>query len=177
MSVYPYKDNHPTIDSTVFLAEGAIVTGDVVIGAESTVWYHTVIRGDVDRTIIGKRVNIQDQSMIHQSPGNPVIIEDDVSVGHQAMLHGCTIKKNALIGMKATVLDGAEIGEEAFIGAGALVTPGTKIPPRTLALGSPARVVRELTDEDKRELSRIRDEYVERGKIYKQQQQQRSDES
>lgn len=104
--------------------------------------------------------------MLHQSPAQPLTIEDDVSIGHQVVVHGCTIRKKALIGMKATVLDGAEVGEEAFVAAGALVTPGTSIPPRTLAMGSPARVVRDLNEEDLEEMKRVRKAYVERGKTY-----------
>src|SRR5699024_3988816 len=108
-----------------------------------------------------------DVSLIHQSPEMPVIIEDDVTIGHQVTLHAATIKKNALIGMGAIILDGAEIGENAFIGAGSLVTPGTKIPPKTLALGSPAKVVRDLTGKDFEEMKRIRESYVEKGNYYK----------
>ncbi|MFB4159931.1 gamma carbonic anhydrase family protein [Geomicrobium sp. JSM 1781026] len=167
MYIYPFKEMSPNVHPSVYIADGVVISGDVAIEEDSSIWFHTVIRGDVDHTTIGKRVNIQDLSMIHQSPGNPIVIEDDVSVGHQVTLHGCTIKKGALVGMKATVLDGAEVGEEAFIGAGALVTPGTTIPPRTLALGSPARVVRELSEEDLEEMKRVRDTYVERGKQYR----------
>ncbi|WP_184403476.1 gamma carbonic anhydrase family protein [Geomicrobium halophilum] len=164
--LYPYDNKHPTIAQSCYIADGAVITGDVSIEADSSIWFHTVIRGDVEPTEIGKRVNIQDQCMLHQSPGHPLIIEEDVSAGHQAVLHGCTIRKKALIGMKATVLDGAEVGEEAFVGAGALVTPGTKIPPRTLALGSPARVIRDLNDDDLKEMNRISQEYVKRAKAY-----------
>lgn len=142
-------------------------TGDVTIGEETSIWYNTVIRGDVSPTIIGKRVNIQDNCTLHQSPNLPLIIEDDVSVGHNAILHACQIKAKALIGMGAIILDGAEIGEEAMVAAGALVPPGKKIPPRTLAVGSPAKVVRPLNDDDLAELKRIRETYVERGQYYK----------
>ncbi|WP_090398205.1 gamma carbonic anhydrase family protein [Natribacillus halophilus] len=164
--IYPYGDKRPDIDKSCYVADGVVITGDVSIGADSSIWFHTVIRGDVAPTEIGERVNIQDQSMLHQSPDQPLIIEDDVSVGHQVMLHGCKIRKKALIGMKATVLDGADIGEEAFVAAGSLVTPDTEVPPRTLAMGSPARVVRDLNDEDLEEMKRVREAYVERGKTY-----------
>lgn len=170
--ILSYKGVVPTIDPSVYLAEGAIVTGDVTIGAQSSVWFHTVIRGDVAPTIIGKRVNIQDQSMLHQSPHSPLIIEDDVTIGHQAMLHSAIIRKQALIGMGSTILDGAEIGEGAFIGAGSLVPPGKSIPPGTLAFGRPAKVVRPLNETDKKEMARIRQEYVEKGQYYKSLQQQ-----
>ncbi|MGD6833475.1 gamma carbonic anhydrase family protein [Sutcliffiella halmapala] len=165
--IYPYHDKKPQIDPTVFLADFSVITGDVTIGKESSIWFHTVIRGDVAPTIIGDRVNIQDQSLLHQSPNRPLIIEDDVTVGHQCTLHSSFIRKNALIGMGSIILDGAEIGEGSFIGAGSLVSPGKKIPPNTLAFGRPAKVVRELTDEDKMDMARIRREYVEKGQYYK----------
>ncbi|HZW69182.1 MAG TPA: gamma carbonic anhydrase family protein [Pseudogracilibacillus sp.] len=166
--IHPYKEFTPKIHESAYIAKNATIIGDVEIGEESSVWFQTVIRGDVAPTKIGKRVNIQDLSLIHQSPNMPVIIEDDVTVGHKVMLHACTIRKNALVGMGATVLDGAEVGKGAFIGAGSLVTPGTKIPPNTLALGSPARVVRDLNEKDLSEMKRIRAGYVEKGQYYKQ---------
>ncbi|ANB62334.1 gamma carbonic anhydrase [Anoxybacteroides amylolyticum] len=165
--IYPYKDKYPKIAQSAFIADYVTITGDVTIGEETSIWFNTVIRGDVAPTIIGSRVNIQDNSVLHQSPNNPLIIEDDVTVGHQVILHSAIIRKNALIGMGAIILDGAEIGEGAFIGAGSLVPPGKKIPPRTLAFGRPAKVVRQLTEEDEREMARIRREYVEKGQYYK----------
>lgn len=165
--IYPYKDKTPNIDSSAFIADYATVTGDVTIGAETSVWFNTVIRGDVAPTIIGKRVSIQDLSCLHQSPNNPLIIEDEVTVGHQVTLHSCVIRKRALIGMGSIILDGAEIGEGAFIGAGSLVPPGKKIPPNSLAMGRPAKVVREITEEDRADMDRIIREYVEKGQYYK----------
>ncbi|MFS0787578.1 gamma carbonic anhydrase family protein [Shouchella sp. 1P09AA] len=165
--ILPYYDKKPVIDSSVYVASNAVISGDVEIGEQSSVWFHTVIRGDVAPTRIGKRVNIQDQSMLHQSPNRTLVIEDDVTIGHQVMLHSAIIRKNALIGMGSTILDGAEIGEGAFIGAGSLVPPGKTIPPHTLALGRPAKVVRDLTDADVKEMKRVRTEYVERGQYYK----------
>ncbi|MEK5331676.1 MULTISPECIES: gamma carbonic anhydrase [unclassified Lysinibacillus] len=165
--IYPFKDKTPNIDPSVFIADYATVTGDVTIGAETTIWFNTVIRGDVSPTIIGKRVSIQDLCCLHQSPKYPLIIEDEVTVGHQVTLHSCTIRKNALIGMGSIVLDGAEIGEGAFIGAGSLVPPGKVIPPNCLALGRPAKVVRELNAEDKEDMERIVREYAEKGQYYK----------
>ncbi|HLS23722.1 MAG TPA: gamma carbonic anhydrase family protein [Pseudogracilibacillus sp.] len=165
--IYSYKNKFPKIHPSVFVAKNATIIGDVEIDEESSIWFQAVIRGDVAPTKIGKRVNIQDLSLIHQSPNLPVIIEDDVTVGHQVTLHACTVRKKALIGMGSQILDGAEIGEGAFIGAGSLVTPGTKIPPNTLALGRPARVVRDLTEGDLAEMERIRKSYVERGQYYK----------
>ncbi|MGG3998489.1 MULTISPECIES: gamma carbonic anhydrase family protein [Anoxybacillus] len=165
--IYPYKEHTPNIARSAFIADYVTITGDVTIGEETSVWFNTVIRGDVAPTIIGNRVNIQDNSVLHQSPNNPLIIEDDVTIGHQVILHSAIIKRGALIGMGSIVLDGAEIGEGAFIGAGSLVPQGKKIPPRTLAFGRPAKVIRELTEEDEREMARIRREYVEKGQYYK----------
>lgn len=172
--IYPFKDKNPKIDPSVYIADNAVVTGDVIIGEESTIWFNTVIRGDVASTIIGKRCSIQDLSCIHQSPNNPVIVEDEVTVGHQVTLHGCVIRKRALIGMGSIILDGAEIGEGAFIGAGSLVPPGKKIPPNSLAMGRPAKVVREVTAEDREDMDRIIREYVEKGRLYKSIQQENS---
>ena len=165
--IYPFKDKNPIIAPSAFIADYVPITGDVTIGAESTVWFNSVIRGDVSPTIIGKRVSIQDLCCLHQSPKYPLIIEDEVTVGHQVTLHSCTIRKRALIGMGSIVLDGAEIGEGAFIGAGSLVPPGKVIPPNTLAMGRPAKVVRELNEEDIKDMERIVREYVEKGQYYK----------
>lgn len=165
--IYPFKDKNPIIDPSAFIADYVTITGDVTIGAETTVWFNSVIRGDVSPTIIGKRVSIQDLCCLHQSPKYPLIIEDEVTVGHQVTLHSCTIRKGALIGMGSIVLDGAEIGEGAFIGAGSLVPPGKVIPPNTLAMGRPAKVVRELNEEDITDMKRIIREYVEKGQYYK----------
>jgi len=165
--IHSYKNFKPKIHDTAYVAYNTTITGDVEIGEDSSIWFQTVIRGDVAPTRIGKRVNIQDFSLIHQSPDLPVVVEDDVTVGHQVTLHGCTVRKNALVGMGTMVLDNAEIGENAFIGAGSLVTPGTKIPPYTLAFGRPARVVRNLTDKDLSEMDRIRKSYVDKGAYYK----------
>lgn len=165
--IHHYNNVYPKIAESVFIANDATIIGDVTIGEKSSVWFKTVIRGDVAPTKIGNRVNIQDLSLIHQSPELPVTIEDDVTVGHQVTLHACTIKKNVLIGMGSIVLDGAEIGENAFIGAGSLISPGTKIPPNTLAFGRPAKVIRDLTEKDIAEMKRIRESYVEKATYYK----------
>lgn len=167
MMILPYKGKEPVISPKAYISRGVVITGDVEVGEDTSIWYNTVIRGDVSPTIIGKRVSIQDNSTLHQSPNLPLIIEDDVTVGHNVVLHSCHIKKGALIGMGAIILDGAEIGEEAMVGAGALVPPGKKIPPRTLVVGSPAKVMRELNAHDYSELQRIRDTYIEKGKYYK----------
>lgn len=165
--IYPYHDKKPNIDPSVFIGDHVVITGDVTIGPDSSVFYNTVIRGDVSPTIIGSKVNVQDLCCLHQSPGRPLVLEDEVTIGHQVTLHSCHVKKGALIGMASIVLDGAEIGEGAFIGAGSLVTQGKVIPPNTLAFGRPAKVVRELTDEDKKDMVRIINEYHEKGQFYK----------
>ncbi|HEY4552463.1 MAG TPA: gamma carbonic anhydrase family protein [Bacillaceae bacterium] len=165
--MYPYGGKMPEIHPSVFIADYATVTGDVIIGEESSVWFSTVIRGDVAPTIIGKKVNIQDNSILHQSPNNTLIIEDEVTIGHQVILHSCIVRKKALIGMGSVILDKAEIGEGAFIGAGSLVPQGKVIPPNTLAFGRPAKVIRELTDEDRTDMERIVREYAEKAQYYK----------
>ncbi|WP_449537325.1 gamma carbonic anhydrase [Ferdinandcohnia sp. Marseille-Q9671] len=165
--IYPYKGKYPTIADSVFIADYATITGDVTIGEETNIWFNTVIRGDVAPTVIGKRVSIQDNSTLHQSPNNTLLIEDDVTIGHQVILHSSIVRKDALIGMGSIILDGAEIGEGAFIGAGSLVPQGKKIPPHTLAFGRPAKVIRELNEADKKDMARIRREYVEKGQHYK----------
>ncbi|PKH08682.1 gamma carbonic anhydrase family protein [Planomicrobium sp. MB-3u-38] len=165
--IYPYKDKHPQIDPSAFIADYATITGDVKIGAESSVWFNTVVRGDVAPTVIGNKTNIQDLCMLHQSPNNPLILEDNVTVGHQVTLHSCTVRKNALIGMGSVILDGAEIGEGAFIGAGSLVPQGKVIPPGKLAFGRPAKVIRDLNEEDIADMERIVREYAEKAVYYK----------
>jgi carbonic anhydrase/acetyltransferase-like protein (isoleucine patch superfamily) len=165
--IYPYKNITPTISETAFIADYVTITGDVKVGEYSSIWFNTVIRGDVSPTIIGDRVNIQDNCVLHQSPNAPLILEDEVTVGHQVILHSSIIKKGALIGMGSIILDGAEIGEGAFIGAGSLVPPGKVIPPNSMAFGRPAKVVRTLNDADIKDMERIRKEYVEKGQYYK----------
>ncbi|GAA0436836.1 gamma carbonic anhydrase family protein [Lentibacillus halophilus] len=162
-----FKQTEPTIHPSVFIAHDADVIGDVTIQEDSSVWFKTVIRGDVAPTRIGSRVNIQDLSLLHQSPDLPITIEDDVTIGHQVTLHACTVRNNALIGMGSLILDDAEIGEYAFIGAGSLVPPGKTIPPYSLALGRPAKVVRALTKEDYDEMARVGKSYVDKGRYYK----------
>lgn len=165
--IYPYHNKSPQISPTAFIADFVTISGDVEIGDESNIWFNTVIRGDISPTIIGKRVSIQDNSVLHQSPNNPLIIEDEVTIGHQVILHSCIIRKKALIGMGSIILDEAEIGEGAYIGAGSLVPQGKKIPPNTLAFGRPAKVIRELKEADIKDMERIVREYAVRGQYYK----------
>ncbi|WP_145158491.1 MULTISPECIES: gamma carbonic anhydrase family protein [Paenibacillus] len=163
----PYGQHLPKIHPSVYVAEGAKIVGDVQIGQQSSVWFNAVLRGDMAPIVIGDRCNIQDGAVGHVNTDEPLVLEDDVSVGHAAIVHGCTIGKGTLIGMGAIVLNGAEIGEYALIGAGSIVTENKKIPPYTLSLGSPARVVRELTEEDLRRMYRTTQNYVDKGKEYR----------
>ncbi len=147
--IAPLGDRAPTIDPTAFIVDSAVVVGDVTIGPEASLWFHAVVRGDVERVRIGARTNVQDNATIHVARGRwPTLVGDDVTVGHAAVLHGCTVGAHCLIGIGAIVLDGAAIEDECLVGAGALVTPGIRIPARSLVLGSPARRVRELTADE-----------------------------
>jgi carbonic anhydrase/acetyltransferase-like protein (isoleucine patch superfamily) len=149
-----FGGSRPRVDPSVFLAEGCVVVGDVELGAGSSVWFGAVVRGDVHSIRVGARTNVQDQAVIHVTGGtHPTVIGDDVTIGHRAVLHGCTVKDRCLIGIGAIVLDGAVVGEEAMVGAGALVPPGMVVPPRTLVMGAPARVRRTL---DAREVEGLR---------------------
>jgi carbonic anhydrase/acetyltransferase-like protein (isoleucine patch superfamily) len=144
-----FEDKTPRLGEEVFIAEGAHVIGDVVIGSGSSIWFNTVVRGDVHYIRIGERTNIQDNSVVHVTGGiHPTVVGNEVTAGHRVIIHGCTIEDRALIGMGAVVMDGVVVGRESIIGAGAVVTPGTKIPPRVLALGSPCKVVRELKPQE-----------------------------
>ena len=162
----PFKEKNPTVHDTVFLAPGAYIIGDVQVGQETSIWFNAVLRGDEDTITIGNRCSIQDNSSIHLSEGSPVIVEDEVTVGHNVILHGCTVKKRCIIGMGSTILDGAVIGEECIIGANTLIPSGKVIPPRSLVIGSPGKVVRELTDKDFDLIQLSIDTYVEKSYIY-----------
>lgn len=164
----PYKGKSPRIDASAWIAPGAVITGDTVLGPQSSVWFGTVIRGDVHYIRIGARTNIQDLTLIHVTSDEfPTEIGDDVTIAHKVTLHGCRVHDGVLVGMGAIVLDGAEIGEQALVGAGSLVTPGTKIPPRMLALGAPARPVRELTEKELAQQKIINQRYLEVLKAYR----------
>ncbi len=154
--ILKFKKWFPKISKKAWIAPSADVIGNVKIGKDSSVWFGVVIRGDVHKIRIGKRTSIQDLSMIHvthyknedMSDGNPTIIGDDVTVGHKVMLHGCTIENGCLIGMSATILDGAVIGEGSIVGAHSLVTSNKVFPPHSLIMGSPAKVVKTLSEEE-----------------------------
>jgi carbonic anhydrase/acetyltransferase-like protein (isoleucine patch superfamily) len=147
--ILAYDGKAPRVAASAYLAPGSVVTGDVEIGEDSSVWFQTVIRGDVNHVRIGARTNVQDHSVVHvTSRTNPTIVGDDVTVGHRVVLHGCTVNDRCLVGIGAIVLDGAVIGPDAMVGAGALVPPGMVVPPGKLVLGAPAKVKRDLTPEE-----------------------------
>ena len=165
--IFPFQNTTPSIHPSVFIAVDAVVIGNVEIGEGSSVWYGCVLRGDVNYIRIGKRTNIQDGTVIHvSSKTNPTVLENEITVGHRVTLHGCHVESNCLIGIGSIILDGARIGKNSLVAAGALVTPGVQIPERSLVMGSPARVKRELTDEEVEKYSKNRKNYVELSKIY-----------
>jgi carbonic anhydrase/acetyltransferase-like protein (isoleucine patch superfamily) len=156
-----HRGNRPRLGERVYLAQTASVIGDVVLGDDVSVWYNSVIRGDCHSIRIGDRSNIQDNCAIHVTQGKfSTVLEEEVTLGHGAIVHGAVVRRGALIGIRATVLDGADVGASAFIGAGALVTPRTVVPPRTLWLGAPARQVRELSDAESEDLKHFHQNYL-----------------
>jgi carbonic anhydrase/acetyltransferase-like protein (isoleucine patch superfamily) len=163
----PYCEITPEVDPTALIVPTATVIGDVTIGAESSVWFQVVIRGDVNHIRIGNRTNIQDGSVVHVThKTHPTVIGDDVTIGHNVTLHGCTVEDRCLIGIGAIILDGAVIGADSMVGAGAVVTPGTIVPPGSLVLGGPAKVKRELTEEEIASLKKSAGNYLEYKKSY-----------
>lgn len=162
--LHEYQGKWPKIGERVYIAEGAQIIGDVEVGDHSSIWYNCVVRGDVHHVRIGRHTNIQDGSIGHVMRGAcPLILRDYITVGHGVMMHGCTIESHCLIGMRATLLNDVVVGEHSIVGAGALITEGTVIPPRSLVLGTPAKVKRPLTDEEADGI----DEYARRYYEYK----------
>ncbi len=147
MAVISYLGYSPSLAADVFIAPGAHVVGRVTIGSGSSIWFNAVLRGDMDEIIVGAETNIQDNATVHVDYDQPVRIGSRVTVGHNAILHGCTLEDEVLVGMGAIILNGAVVGRGSLIAAGSLITPGTVIPPRSLVMGFPAKVVRELTEE------------------------------
>lgn len=163
-----YQNIFPTIHDSVFIEESAQVIGDVTIDRDSSVWFQAVVRGDVHFIRIGARSNIQDGAVLHVTRNMyPLIIEDHVSIGHNAVVHGCTIRSNCLIGMGAIVLDNADVGENCIIGAGAVVKEGMKIPPNSLVAGVPGVIKRQVTAEEIRRLRERAEHYVEYKNAYR----------
>jgi carbonic anhydrase/acetyltransferase-like protein (isoleucine patch superfamily) len=166
--VRTFAGKTPELGKGVFLAETCSVIGDVVIGDESSIWYGTVIRGDVMPIQIGARTSIQDNAVIHvTSDFSGTIVGDDCTVGHSAILHACTIEDFCLIGMGAIILDGARVGRGSLVGAGALVTPGTDIPPGSLVVGSPATVKRPIREREREQIAYGAQHYVELARRYR----------
>src|SRR5256714_7279009 len=157
----------PTIHSSAWVVPGATVIGDVVLEEESSVWYGAVLRGDINRIVIGPRSNIQDNAVVHVDTDYPTTMGELVTVGHTAIVHACKIDNEVLIGMGAVILDDVEVGARSIIGANALVTMGTKIPPGSLVLGSPAKIRRQLTLEEQTDIARWAWSYVETAKQYR----------
>lgn len=151
----------PHIDPTAFVAPGATLIGRVHLAARTGVWYTAVLRGDTEQITIGADTNIQDGCVVHADPGYPATLGRGVTVGHRAVLHGCTIEDNCLIGMGAVVMNGAHIGTGSLIAAGAVVLEGTDIPPGSLVAGTPAKVRRELTDDERQALRLSADQYIQ----------------
>ena len=166
MSIHEFKGKTPKIDTTVFIAPTAAIIGDVEIDSEGSVWPNAVIRGDSHSIRIDKRVNAQDNVIIHSTSKTSVIIGDNVSIGHGAILHGCKIGNNVIIGMGSIILDSGRIDEWVLIGAGAIVTPNSVIPPRSLALGVPGKVVRQLDENDLNYICSNAEEYVTLSRQY-----------
>lgn len=157
----------PRIDESAFIADNATVIGDVTIGRDSSVWFGSVLRGDSNPIVIGNETNIQDSSIIHVDENYSCTIGNRVTFGHAAMVHGSVVHDNVVIGIRAVVLDGCEIGENTIVAAGAVVRPGSVIPPNSLVVGVPGRVTRTLTDEDRAEIQRLCDEYLARTRYYR----------
>lgn len=156
----------PIIPVSAFVAPGATVVGDVTLGEETSIWFGAVLRGDINRIRVGAHSNIQDGSVVHIDSGYDTTIGEWVTVGHRAIVHACTVADEVLVGMGSIILDGAEIGARSIIGAGALVTGGKKIPPGSLVLGSPAKVVRELTLEEQASIKSWAERYVQLSRVY-----------
>ena len=167
MSFYEVKNKKPVLEgSGHFIAPNATIIGDVVLKSNASVWFNTVIRAEMDSVCIGENTNIQDGSVLHVDPGCPLTIADNVTVGHKAMLHGCTIGEGSLIGINAVILNGAVIGKGCIVGANALITEGKKIPDGSMVLGSPGKIVRTLSKEEQLELLQGAKNYVANSDLF-----------
>ena len=167
MAIYQLNNLTPAIDDSAWVADSAQVMGDVVLGADSSVWFGVVIRGDTEPITVGRGSNIQDNSVLHADHGLPLSIGENVTVGHQVMLHGCTIGDYSLIGIAAVVLNGAKIGKNCLVGAGSLVTEGKEFPDGSLIMGSPAKAVRQLSPEQIEGLKMSAKHYINNASRYK----------
>ncbi|AEM78588.1 gamma carbonic anhydrase family protein [Thermoanaerobacter wiegelii] len=166
MIIKEYKGMKPKIDAEAYIAETAEVIGDVEIKKDANIWYGAVLRGDIDKIVVGEGTNIQDNCVVHVTEGHPCYIGNYCTIGHEAIVHACKIGNSVLIGMGAIILDDAEIGDNCIIGAGSLVTGGKKIPEGSLAFGNPAKVIRKLTQEEIENIHRSYEHYVELAKLH-----------
>ena len=166
MTIYQFDEFTPTIHESAWVAENAQVIGQVTLAENSSIWFGVVARGDVETISVGKGSNIQDNSVLHADCGSPLVIGDNVTVGHQAMLHGCTIGDGSLIGIQAVVLNGAKIGKYCLVGAGSLVTEGKEFPDGCMILGSPAKAVRQLSPEQIEGLKMSAQHYINNARRY-----------
>lgn len=167
MAIYQLGDDAPQIHDSAYVADSANLIGKVKLEANANVWFDVTIRGDNEWITIGENSNVQECCVLHTDPGYPLNVGPNVTIGHQAMLHGCTIGEGSLVGIQAVVLNGAKIGKNCLIGAGALVTEGKEFPDNSLIIGSPAKAVRTLSDEDVARMRKNTDNYVKRGQLYK----------
>lgn len=165
-TILPFEGRTPEVHETAWLASTAALIGKVRVEADASVWYGAVLRGDIDEIVLGRGSNLQDNVVVHTELGSPAIVGENVSVGHGAIVHGCVIEDGCLIGMNATVLTGAVVGRDTLVAAGAVVLEGTVIPPRSLVAGVPAKVRRELTDDEVAALHGNSERYVARAKVY-----------
>lgn len=167
MSFIQFRGHSPTVHDTAFVASTAVLIGDVVLGPSSSVFYGVTVRADTTPIRVGEGTNLQDNAVVHADPGYPAVIGDRVSIGHGAVVHGCRIENGCLIGMNATVMNGAVIGTESLIAAGAVVLEGTIVPPRSLVAGVPAKVRRQLTDDEAAGVKANAEEYRSLAKEYR----------
>lgn len=167
MAIYQLGDDSPQIAASAWVAESAQVIGNVTLAEDVSIWFGAVLRGDMERLVIGRGTNIQDGSVVHTDTGIPLTLGENVTVGHQAVLHGCSVGDGSLIGIQAVVLNGARIGKNCLVGAGALVTEGKEFPDGSLIVGSPARVVRQLTPEQIQGLKNSAAHYIENARRFR----------
>ena len=165
--IYSLEDKKPSVEGTCFIADSAILIGSVVLGDCVNVWFNAVLRADTDLLIVGENSNIQDGSVLHMDKGFPLTIGKNVTIGHKVMLHGCTIGDCSLVGMNAVVLNGAKIGKNCLIGANALVPEGREIPDSSVVLGSPGKIVREVTSSEIESFQSSAKAYVQKGRLFK----------
>jgi carbonic anhydrase/acetyltransferase-like protein (isoleucine patch superfamily) len=166
-TLYAFDGASPDIDSTAFLAPGVIAVGNVKIGPRASIWFQAVVRGDINSVTIGAETNIQDGCLLHVTHRHALRVDERVTVGHGAILHGCHIEADCLIAMGAIVLDGAIVGKGSLVGAGSLVPPGMTVPPGSLVMGVPAKVIRQLTDDDRNRVMRGWQNYVGYAESYR----------